>query len=187
MELSGDAPVCIVGVIDHAIPFAHYLLTGATGHTRIAGSGSWIARWCGAELDPPSASISSGAEIDYLRGLDGGPVTRSDQELYRYLGLIDPAKRSGRRYMQQYRPRRRRDQDRRRVRSDDPRGKAHPVIGVCLPDWALAQTSGAVTPLLIQAATCYIIAEARELARHLSGSGRQGGPADAGGQYLAGG
>ncbi len=168
VELSGDAPVCIVGVIDHAIPFAHYLLTGATGHTRIAGV--WIMDCPVVRRQDwiPFGQHLSGAEIDYLRGLDGGPVTRSDQELYRYLGLIDPAKRSGRRYMQQYSHGAAVTGTAAGFDPDDPRGKAHPVIGVCLPDWALAQTSGAVTPLLIQAATCYIIAEARELARHLS-------------------
>lgn len=159
---------CIVAVIDHTIPFAHDLLTCATGHSRVAGI--WLQ---GAPLvrqheHIPFGQHLTGRHIDYLRGLDGGPVRRDAQALYRWLGLIDPAQASGRWYMRQYSHGAAVAGTAAGYEPGDATGLAHPLIGVGLPDWALADTSGAVTPLLIQAGVTYIIAQARALSRQFS-------------------
>ena len=159
---------CIVAVIDHTIPFAHHLLTCASGHSRVAGI--WLQ---GAPTVSPAPHIPfgqhlTGQQIDYLRGLDGGPVRRSAEELYRWLGLIAPAHASGRWFMRQYSHGAAVAGTATGYAPEDARGLAHPLIGVGLPDWGLADTSGAATPLLIQAGVTYIIAQARSLSWLLS-------------------
>ncbi len=168
------AASCIVAVIDHAIPFAHHLLTCASGHSRVAAIWVMDSPLVRPHPDIPFGQDLCGAEIDYLRGLNGGPVKRSDKELYRVLGLMDAADPNRRPYL--------------RASShgasvagtaagfdpDDTQGLAHPLIGVGLPDWALANTSGAFMPMLIQASICYIVSRARMLCAQFSqAAGRQ--------------
>lgn len=159
---------CIIAVIDHVIPFAHHLLTCTSGHSRVAAI--WLP---GAPMLRPYPHIPFGQEltgrqIDYLRGLDGGPVRRDADELYRYLGLIDPARDSGRWFMRQYSHGAAVAGTAAGYAPGDAQGLAHPLIGVSLPDWALANTSGALMPLLIQASVTYIIGQARLLSQQFS-------------------
>lgn len=167
------AASCIVAVIDHAIPFAHHLLTCTGGYSRMAAIWMMDAPVVQPATDIPFGQSLRGVEIDYLRGLNGGPVRRGDTALYRELGLMDAARKSGRRFLHQashgaavtcvaggFKP-------------GDKRGLAHPLIGVSLPDWALANTAGALMPMLIQAAVCFIIARARALSLQFSQVARQ--------------
>ncbi|WP_347266523.1 hypothetical protein [Paracoccus sp. (in: a-proteobacteria)] len=170
----------VVGVIDHAIPFAHSLLTAAGGHSRVAAI--WLQ---GAPVSAPRPDIPFGQElrgsdIDRLRGIGArvgagvgaGPGLDAD-DLYRRLGVLDPGRPEGRWLM--------RDRSHGAAIAcmaaghapGDSRGLAHPLIGVSLPDWALADTSGAAMPLLLQAGVLFIVSRARLLARQLSArSGR---------------
>lgn len=165
---------CIVAVIDHAIPFAHHLLTCATGHSRVAAI--WMMDGLVVRRHPDIAfgQHLRGVEIDYLRGLDGGPVKRGDKDLYRVLGLMDAARRQGRSFLHQYSHGASVAGTAAGFEPTDAQGLAHPLIGVGLPDWALADTSGAFMPMLIQAAVCYIVSRARMVARQFSEvAGRQ--------------
>ncbi|MTH63811.1 hypothetical protein [Paracoccus shanxieyensis] len=162
--------MAIVAVIDHCIPFAHRLLTTQSGHSRVAsiwmqdGPPPMVAR-----PDIPFGQELRGPEIDQLRGA-GSATLCPDEALYRGLGLMDAARAQSRWML--------------RARShgagiactaagyppDDPTGRAHPLIAVGLPDWALADTSGAAMPLLMQVAVVFIISRARLLARQINRS-----------------
>lgn len=72
---------CIVAVIDHAIPFAHHLLTHGAGHSRVAAIWMMESPVAHPRADIPFGQDLTGVEIDYLRGLDGGPVRRGDKAL----------------------------------------------------------------------------------------------------------
>ena len=165
---------CIVAVIDHAIPFAHHLLTHGAGHSRVAAIWMMESPVAHPRADIPFGQDLTGVEIDYLRGLDGGPVRRGDKALYRELGLIDPSKPGGRRFLRQ-------DSHGAAVACcaagflpDDDTGLAHPLIGVSLPDWALAKTAGALMPMLIQLSVCFILARAQRVSEQFSrAAGRQ--------------
>ena len=159
---------CIVAVIDHTIPFAHHLLTCGTGHSRVAGIWLQGAPMVRRYRHIPFGQHLTGRHIDYLRGLDDGPVRRDADGVYRWLGLIDPAHASGRWFMRQYSHGAAVAGTAAGYEPGDATGLAHPLIGVSLPDWALADTSGAVTPLLIQAGVTYIIGQARALSRQFS-------------------
>ncbi|SMO53358.1 hypothetical protein [Paracoccus laeviglucosivorans] len=177
--LQGDAlpedEVAIVAVIDHVVPFAHHLLTAADGHSRVASI--WLQDGV-ADLSPrPDIAFGlelRGSEIDLLRqGGNGHP--RSEEEIYRAIGLMEPGRRDARWMM--------------RASShgaavactaagflpDDRAGRAHPLIAVGLPDWALADTSGAVMPLLLQASVVFIISRARMLAAEINADRAQRG------------
>lgn len=159
---------CVVGVIDHVLPFAHPLLTTETGHSRVAAI--WLPD---APVLRPSPHIPFGQEltgrcIDYLRGLDGGPVRRDAEELYRYLGLIDPARENGRWFMHQFSHGAAVAGTAAGYAPADPQARSYPLIGVSLPDWSLADTSGALMPMMIQAGVTYIVAMAGELSKQFS-------------------
>ncbi len=167
-----DPATCaIVAVIDHAIPFAHRLLTTGRGHSRVAAVWLQDAPARDRRPDIPFGQELRGTMIDALRGLDGngdgtGPV-RDDEAAYRACGLVDPGRGSG--------------ADLSRAVSHgaavaalaagfdpaDPAGRAHPVIAVSLPDFSVADTSGSFSPLFLQAAVVYVVARARGLARSL--------------------
>lgn len=150
----------IIGVIDHAIPFAHPLLTTATGHSRVAAV--WMMDGPARDRRPdiPFGQELRGTMIDALRrpGDEDAP--------YRACGLLDPGG----------------DMALARAGSHgaavatiaagqapgDPAGRAHPVIGVSLPRFALADTSGSLGALFIQAAVIFVISRARMLAREMS-------------------
>lgn len=162
------AASCIVAVIDHAIPFAHHLLTSAGGYSRVAAIWMMDAPVVHPLNDIPFGQSLRGVEIDYLRGLDGGPVRRNDTALYRELGLMDAARPGGGRFLHQYSHGSAVACCAAGFNPGDARGLAHPLIGVSLPDWALANTAGALMPMLIQAAVCFIIARARTLSAQFS-------------------
>ncbi|MDT1063875.1 hypothetical protein RM190_18585 [Paracoccus sp. CPCC 101403] len=157
----------IVAVIDHAIPFAHRLLTVGPGHYSRAAS-TWVmdAPQVLPREDIPFGQEYRGAELDVLRGA-GGPHPLDDDAIYRKLCLLDPARPT--RWLM-------------RAASHgagvagtagghdplDPKGRARPLLAVGLPDWALADTTGAAMPMLMQAAVIFIISRARMLARQIS-------------------
>jgi len=156
----------IVAVIDHAIPFAHRLLTTGAGHSRSASIWVMDAPQTMLRDDIPFGQEFRGAEIDRLRGI-GTPHPLDEDGLYHKLCLIDPVRPSH--WLMRaashgagvagtaagHDPR-------------DPQGRARPLVAVGLPDWALADTSGAAMPLLMQAAVIFVISRARMLARQIS-------------------
>ncbi|KGJ04038.1 Subtilase family protein [Paracoccus halophilus] len=162
------AACCIVGVIDHAIPFAHRLLTCASGHSRVASVWMQDAPTVRRRPDIAFGQDLHGTEIDFLRGLGGSGRKRSAEEIYRLLGLIDPARRNGRWFLHQYSHGAAVAGMAAGFDPGDARGLAHPLIGVSLPDWALEQTSGSSMPYLIQASVIYIISRARMLVQQFS-------------------
>lgn len=156
----------IIAVIDHAIPFAHPLLTTAAGHSRVAAIWLMDAQARDRRHDIPFGQELRGTMIDAMRrpGDDDAP--------YRACGLLDPGG----------------DMALARAGSHgaavatiaaghaptDAGGLAHPVIAVSLPRFVLADTSGSLGALFIQAAVIFVIARARLLAREMSQrAGRQ--------------
>ncbi|MDS9468045.1 hypothetical protein RGQ15_10755 [Paracoccus sp. MBLB3053] len=161
----------ITAVIDHAIPFAHRLLTTTGGFSRVASIWLQETPVTRRRDDIPFGQEFRGAELDRLRGAGTAHVLDEDS-LYRELGLLNPAGRN--RWLMRakthgaavigtaagYRP-------------ADPNGLQHPVIAVGLPDRALADTSGAAMPLLLETAIAFIISRARLLAREMSANGKK--------------
>lgn len=156
----------IIAVIDHAIPFAHALLTTATNHSRVAAIWMMDAPARDRRDDIPFGQELRGPMIDALRRLG------DEDAPYRACGLLDPGG----------------DMALARGGSHgaavaaiaaghapgDAAGLAHPVIAVSLPRFVLADTSGSLGGLFIQAAVIFVIARARMLAQEMSGrAGRQ--------------
>ncbi len=155
----------VIGVIDHAIPFAHRLLTTASGHSRVAAIWLQDAPAQDRRCDIAFGQELRGHAIDHYRL--GAGARRGEAQVYRRFGVIDPARRGG--------------VDLQRMASHgaavtalaagfapgDPQGLDHPLIAVSLPDFSVADTSGSFSPLFIQAAVFYILARARALARAL--------------------
>ena len=155
----------VIGVIDHAIPFAHRLLSTGDGHSRVAAIWLQDAPARDRRCDIPFGQELRGHDIDGFRL--GAGAARNEELTYRHFGVIDPARRGG--------------TDLHRMTShgaavaalasgfapDDPQGRNHPVIAVSLPDFSVADTSGSFSPLFIQAAVFFILARARGLARML--------------------
>ena len=154
----------IVAVIDHAIPFAHRLLTHH-GHSRVAAIWLMDAPMRDRRPDIPFGQEFRGPDIDALIRDAGDEVAAC-----RAAGL--PALRRAASHgaavtalAAGYDP-------------DDPRGRGHPVVAVSLPDFAVADTSGSYSALFIQAAVIFVIARARGLARAMSqAAGRRLRPA----------
>lgn len=162
------AQACIVAVIDHAIPFAHRFLTTASGHSRVGAI--WLQDAPAQEIRPdiPFGQEIRGTMIDALRGAGGSGPHRDEDAVYRRAGLMDPMRAAGFDWARQashgaavaalaagHDP-------------ADPAGRNFPLIGVSLPDFSVADTSGAFSPLFIQAAVVFIISRARMLARQLA-------------------
>lgn len=162
------AASCIVGVIDYAIPFAHHLLTCGAGYSRVAAVWMMDGLVVRRDADIAFGQFLRGTEIDYLRGLNGGPVKRGAKALYRDLGLMDAANLRGRGFLHQYSHGAAVAGTAAGFDPADTRGLAHPLIGVGLPAWALADSSGAFMPMLIQSAVCFIVSRARMVARQFS-------------------
>lgn len=150
----------IVAVIDYAIPFAHPLLTTGPGHSRVAAIWLMEAPAPEARADLAFGCELRGTQIDALAD-PGDPLAA-----YRAAGLTAPG-----RCMAMV-----------SAASHgaavaglaaghdpaDPAGRDHPVLAVSLPRMALAETSGSLAALFIQAAVIFVIARARQLAREMS-------------------
>jgi hypothetical protein len=148
----------IIAVIDHAIPFVHRLFRAPGGQSRMAAI--WLQDAPARDRRP---DIAFGQE---LRGPMIDALGRDEDTIYRALGLMDPARGHG------------------LLRSashgagvaalaagfapEDPRSLNHPLIAVSLPDFGVADTSGSLSALFIQAAVVFVIARARALARDMS-------------------
>jgi hypothetical protein len=148
----------IVAVIDHAIPFAHRLFRAPTGHSRMAAI--WLQDAPARDRRP---DIAFGQE---LRGRMIDALGRDEDEIYRASGLMDAGRGHG------------------LLRAashgagvaalaagfaaEDVASLNHPMIAVSLPDFGVADTSGSLSALFIQAAVVFVIARARALARDIS-------------------
>lgn len=165
----------IIGVIDYAIPFAHRMLTTASGHSRVAAI--WLQDGP-VQADAP-ADIAFGCQlhgtaIDQLRQDYG-----SEGQIYRATGAIDfqqaAAAAEGGPGLGHavthgaavaglaagFDP-------------ADPLAQDLPVIAVSLPGNSVASSAGALAPFYIQAGVVYIVNRARKLARQMRRAGRRG-------------
>ncbi|WP_409597180.1 S8 family serine peptidase [Paracoccus hibiscisoli] len=149
----------LVAVIDHAIPFAHPLLTTSAGLSRVAAI--WLMD-AGAQSRRPDIAFGQelrGPQIDALCR-PGDP-----EAAYRALGLTGPGDMSMARHATHGAA------VAALAAGHDPggdAGRAHPVLAVSLPRAALTETSGSIAALFIQAAVIFVIARARALARQMS-------------------
>lgn len=159
----GDA--AIVAVIDYAIPFAHPLFTASGGKSRFAAI--WVMEAAATEQRP---DIAFGRELRGVQ-IDALHVPGDPDAAYRSCGLMSPdgcmsmahasshgaavaALAAG------YLP-------------SDKEGRRFPLLGVSLPRSVIAETSGSLSALFIQAAVTFVIARARALAREMSKDGEQ--------------
>lgn len=165
------AHAAIIAVIDHAIPFAHHLLTTAGGHSRVAALWMQDAPVSVPRPDIPFGREIRGVEIDHLRGI-GTSHPGDEDAVYRQLGLMDAANPRGRWYLRAASHGAAVACTAAGYPAGDRAGRAFPLIGVGLPDWALADTSGGAMPYLLQSAVVFIIARARALAREIRPNGR---------------
>lgn len=143
--LPADPDHCaITGVIDHAIPFAHPSLKTAEVLSRVAAVWLQDAPAARRVKDIPFGAELTGAQIDAVP--PGDP-----DGAYRMAGLMDAA-RGGRAVFL-------RDASHAAVAAglaagfepDDPAGRRHPVLAMSMPDFSIADTSGTMSPLFIQA------------------------------------
>ena len=148
----------IVAVIDHAIPFAHRLFRTASGQSRVAAIWLQDAPAHDRRPDLPFGQELRGPMLDAL-----GP---DEADIYRPLGLMDLTRAAGLW---------RKTSHGAGVASlaagfalDDPLALQHPIVAVSLPDFGVADTSGSLSALFIQAAVVFVIARARGLARQMS-------------------
>lgn len=150
----------IVAVIDHAIPFAHPLFTTAEGHSRVASVWLMEAARADRRADIAFGRELRGPQIDALRRA-GDP-----HAAYRACGLMQPggvfdlahAASHGAAVAAL-------------AAGHDPRrgrGRDFPMLAVSLPRSVLAETTGSLSGLFIQAAVVFIIARARALAREMN-------------------
>lgn len=149
----------IVAVIDHAIPFAHPLLTTG-GASRVAAI--WLMEAPAAErrADIAFGRELRGPQIDALRVPDWDAAAA-----YRAVGLCGPAGHGLARHGTHGAA------VAALAAGHDPisaTGRAHPVLAVSLPRAALAETSGSIAALFIQAAVIFVVARARALAGEMS-------------------
>lgn len=160
----------IVAVIDHAIPFAHPLFRTESGRSRMAAIWLMEAPATEARADLAFGRELRGGVIDALAD-PGDPLAA-----YRAAGLMAPGRCMAMAAASSHGA---------AVAAlaaghdpDDPAGRDHPVLAVSLPRAALAETSGSVAALFIQAAVIFVIARARALAREMSArAGRRVRPA----------
>ncbi|WP_134681364.1 hypothetical protein [Paracoccus ravus] len=167
------AHMAIIAVIDHAIPIAHRLLTLSSGHSRIASAWLMDAPRMVRRRDIPFGQEYRGAEIDKLRQI-GSAAPLDEDSFYREIGLLDPE--GPNRWLMRaashgagvtctaagYLP-------------GDGTARQRPVLAVALPDWAIAATSGAAMPQLIQTALYFILSRARILSRQIAAAqGKKG-------------
>lgn len=150
----------IVSVIDFAIPFAHPLFTAASGHSRVASI--WLMEAARSERRPDIAFGRElrGPQIDALRD------PRDPHAAYRACGMMTPggcfdmahAASHGAAVAAL-------------AAGHDPgggRGRDFPLLAVSLPRSVMADTSGSLAVLFIQAAVVFTIARARALAREMA-------------------
>lgn len=157
MRPDPDQGAAIVAVIDHAIPYAHPLLFGPEGHSRVAAA--WLMEAPATETRP---DIPFGVE---LRGpqIDALCCTDDPDAPYRRIGLMRPG-----RCMAMAAAASHGAAVIALAAGQDPRSAAarrHPVLAVSLPRAALAETSGSVAALFLQAAILFVLARARSLAQ----------------------
>jgi hypothetical protein len=150
----------IVAVIDHAIPFAHPLLRTVSGHSRVAAIWLMEAEAIARRPDIPFGRELRGTEIDALRD-PGDP-----DAAYRVCGLMQPGRCMSMAAAASHGA---------AVAAlaaghdpTDPAGRNHPLVAVSLPRVALAETSGSLGGLFIQAAVIFVVARARALSREMS-------------------
>lgn len=152
----------IIGVIDHAIPFAHPLLRTADGHSRVASVWVQDAPAAGRVADIPFGAEWTGMQID--AATQGGDEDRA----YRAAGLMEAARPGGAVFL--------RDTSHGAAVTglaagfapDAAMARQYPVLAVSMPDFSIADTSGTMSPLFIQAGVIFVIARARGLARQIS-------------------
>lgn len=143
-----------------AIPFAHRLLTTASGHSRVAAIWLQDAPARDRRDDIAFGQELRGTMIDELRAQSG--------DIYRRWGLIEPG---GRRAASWLRAGSHGAAVAALAAGFDPAdlaGLSHPLIAVSLPDFCVADTSGSFSALFIQAAVVFVIARARALAAEIS-------------------
>ena len=157
---------CVVGVIDHAVPFAHRQLTLPGGVSRVASI--WL------QDGLPSPHAVAGAGLPFGTELRGPTITRliarhrraghSDEEaIYRDAGAISFA------------PPRRTALARTRSHGaavamlaagrapGEPAARRRPVIAVGLPDEVVRDASGTLAPYYILMGTLHVLHRARLL------------------------
>lgn len=150
----------IVAVIDYAIPFAHPLFTTSEGHSRVASI--WLMEAARAER---RADIAFGRE---LRGPQIDALRRAGDPdaAYRACGLMQPGG-----VFQMAHAASHGAAVAALAAGHDPRqgrGRDFPMLAVSLPRSVLAETTGSLSGLFIQAAVVFVIARARALAREMS-------------------
>ncbi|TRW94799.1 hypothetical protein FNJ84_18195 [Paracoccus sp. M683] len=172
----------IMGVIDHAIPFAHRAFSTASGHSRVAAiwmQGAAPDRPASAGGDLPFGRELRGVGLDLLRRRpDGGLL--SEEQTYRQTGALGLRRdgREGRRLGPGLAARISHGAAVAGLAAglspDDPDSRNLPIIAVSLPDHLVADTSGAFAPYFVQAAIIFIVNRARRLAARLQAAGRVG-------------
>lgn len=150
----------IVAVIDFAIPFAHPLFTTRAGHSRMASI--WLME---AAMTERRADIAFGRE---LRGpqIDALRQPHDPDAAYRACGLMTPGACFDMAHAASHGA-----AVAALAAGHDPRSaraRDFPVLAVSLPRRVMADTSGSVGVLFIQAAVVFVIARARALAREMT-------------------
>lgn len=151
----------VIAVIDHAIPFAHRRLTAPQGDSRVAAIWLMDAPATDRRTDIPFGQELRGPLIDRLRRAAG-----DEDGVYRACGLMNPARGGG-----LLRAASHGAAVALLAAGHDPgeaEGQRHPLLAVSLPDFGVADSSGSLSALFIQAAVVWVMARARGLSRALS-------------------
>lgn len=178
-----SAPCCVIGVIDHAIPFAHPHLALEGGQTRVAAAWMMDAMVPAGTSDVGFGRVLTGLEIDALRANHA-----SDDALYRAAGAIST-----------FGPRRtsllKAASHGAAVADLAAGGHANatcPVVTVSLPDAVVRDTRGTLMPSFLVLSTIFILDRAAKLSRSLgrrlpvvinTSLGVSGGPRDGTGLF----
>ncbi len=160
----------VIGVIDHAIPFAHPRLTDAVGNARTA------AIWMMDGLDPDDVALASGGDLPFGTELRGPAITTlrarhrsawgvDEDALYRAAGAVSAART------------RRMSLARSATHGaaiadiaagaapDSPAAEGRPLIAVGLPDDVVRDTSGTLAPWFVLLGTLFVLRRAQMLSR----------------------
>jgi len=177
--MPGDG-ACVVGVIDHAVPFAHPRLCVPGGPSRVAGA--WAMDAIGGDGSVDFGRSFTGREIDALRAAHG-----SEDAVYRAAGVISTGGAQRTALMQ--------------AASHGagvmdlavgPEDASAPVVLVSLPDVVVRQTQGTLMPSFLVLGAIYILDRAARLSRAVgrrlpvvinTSLGVTGGPRDGSGLF----